>query len=445
MAHTVQLTNDINIPGLDYINQLAKEKNVNFDSSFGVAPDILKDLFYLFTKEREDPVGFDKMQHMLSRSTIATHKLMRPLNSSEEAYYLYTLDFLLKTDIVGITGFSPMDKALNVLMYMVKIAPEEGEDEKYGATTVTIEDEETKVTPKSLDTAIKHFSGQKVTTTSDKTDIPVEAHLSQDLTSCVRDYLYDLSPEIVSIYGKSSKLQVPINKQILKDIKIKAYLEDKLGMQEAKDLKKKEDNSSRRRQSMQMTQTSDLARINKAKMLMPDFDDKVAKKEIHVNKKVSPVKAKQMFTMLVDDSGSMGCVSKQAHVRAVLLNRLEPVVKGHAELIFYHYESQRYGKKVVKDLKGAREIFAEMCQRIPRGGGTNIGACIQETIDEIWNMPGYHDPELMIVCDGDDHVDPTIIDFKGVKVNVIILGRKNKGLKEIAKNSKGFYTEECMY
>jgi hypothetical protein len=44
-----------------------------------------------------------------------------------------------------------------------------------------------------------------------------------------------------------------------------------------------------------------------------------------------------------------------------------------------------------------------------------------------------------------DFVDPNKIDFKGVKINVVALGKSNDGLKEVATKSGGFYTEEKMY
>ena len=215
---TVRLTNDIAFPNIDFINELSKEKNIRFDSSFSTAPDILKDLFYLFTKEGELQASFDKSQHLLSRKVIETKILKRKLDKEENAYYLYTLNFLTKVDIQSIQGFSPMDKALNVMMYTSKLNPKEEKGEHDG--TGTTEAEETVVTPKSISKSIKHFSEPY----TNKKKSEGEASLSNDLTSCVRDFLGDISPEICSIYGVKSKLQMPVDLRILKDIKIKSYL-----------------------------------------------------------------------------------------------------------------------------------------------------------------------------------------------------------------------------
>jgi len=435
--YTVRLTNEIPFPSISFINELSREKNIRFDSSFSEAPDVLKDLFYLFSKERELEGAFVKSEHLLSRKVIQDKIIHRPMDKEESAYYLYTLNFLSKVKIEEIQGFSPMDKALNVMMYTSKLNPEE--EDKYDPTGTT-EAEETVITPKSVAKSINHFSKP-----TEKKDADGEHQLSNDLTSCVREFLGDLSPEIMSIYGAKTKLQMPIDLKILKDIKIKSYLESKLGMEETSEKKITEDQSSKEKKHMAITSMSDLSKVNKSKFAMPDFKSKLAKKEVFANKKVSPVNKKQMFTMLLDDSGSMSSKIKQSYVRAILLNRLEPVIKGHASLVFHFYESERYDKRVVNTAKECKALFDEICKRIPGGGGTHIGKVLQETVNESYDVPGYHNPEIMIVCDGDDHVDPDKIDFKGVKINVVALGRSNDGLKEVALKSGGFYTEEKMY
>jgi hypothetical protein len=432
---SVRLTNEINIPGIDHINELAMEKNFNFSTAFTEAPEILKDLYYVFMKERELGTDFVKSEHLLSRSVIEKSVLGRPMNSSETAYYLYNLNFLSKVAVEEILGFSPMDKALNVIMYATKLSKELGKYDSVGATVA----EDDTVTPDHLAKSIKKFSEPESRNEDGATE------LSNSLTSCVRDFLYDLSPEILSIYGVNNKLDMPIDLKIFKDIKIKAYLENKLGMEETKELKVIEDNSSKMKKHMNMTSASDLSKVSKLKMVMPDFQVKAAKKELVVSKKVSPVTKKQMFTMLLDDSGSMQCIQKQTYVRAVLLNRLEPVAKGNATLIFYLYESGRYNKKVVNTVAECKALYEEICTRVPNGGGTNIGAVLQETVNEVCALPNYHSPEIMIVCDGDDYVNPSELDCKGVKINVVALGNSNQGLKDVAKESTGWYTEEKMY
>jgi len=269
-------------------------------------------------------------------------------------------------------GFSPMDKALNVIMFTVKLHPEI-EDKWDGEGN--IESEEVVVTPIKLAESIKHFSEPSAKSNNNGT-----GELSDDLTSCVREFLGDLSPEIMAIYGAKNKMAMPVDLKIFKDIKIKAYLESKLGMQETKEKKFRSDNSSKEKQHLPIESVSDISKVNKSKMVIPDFAQKVAKKELVVNKKVRPITKKQMFVYLLDDSGSMACKAKQQYVRAVLLNRLEPVVKGNATLDFFLYEVQRYGKRTIKTLTDCKEIFEEICKRRPGGGGTHIGSVLQETI-----------------------------------------------------------------
>lgn len=439
--YSVRLTNEIGMPPLAYINELAREKNFHFDNTFSSAPDILKDLHYLFTKERELGSAFVKEEHILNRKTIEKHVIKRPMDREEQAYYFYNLNFLTKVDICAIMGFSPMDKALNVIMFTVKLAEEEPEDESsYAGAAGTTEAEDTSVSPIKLEKSVNHFSDP-----AQKQEQSGAVELSKSLTSCVKDFLDDLSPEIMALYGAKNKLAMPVDLKIFKDIKIKSYLESKLGMQETKEKKYKDDVNSKEKKFTNMSSVSDVSKVSKSSIVMPDFAAKVAKKELMVNKKVAPITKKQAFVLLLDDSGSMGCIGKQRYVRAVLLNRLEPVVKGKAQLDFHLYESGRYGKRVVKTLDDAKALFDEICHRRPGGGGTNIGAVLQDTIDECCAMPGFHSPEIMIVCDGDDFVDAEKLSFKGVKINVVVLGRNNEGLKAAAVNSGGWYTAEAMY
>lgn len=265
------------------------------------------------------------------------------------------------------------------------------------------------------------------------------------MAKCVRDHLYDLSPSIANVYGVKKPSDVPINRKILGDIQIKAYLEDTVGMSTSLDSKKIKNNDSNEKKKFQMDNHNQITKVSKSSMMMENFDDKFIKKELAVKEKVKPEEKKQILYMLVDDSGSMSCKVKQTYVRAVLLNRLESVVDGKSELKFCLYESERYAFSEVKDKKSAQVLFKDMSLRRPRGGGTYIGNVLQETIDEIHAIPGYHDPEIMIVCDGDDHVDPGSIDYKGVRINVVLLGTTNKNLQQVATETGGFFTCEMLY
>jgi len=436
---TVNLTNTIELPDLKYVNELAREKNFEFGGGFSKVPPILEDLYYLYYQEREDGNDFDAKTHLFSPKTIEG-VLGRDMTESEKSYYGYTTKFLEGLSYSDCPGYSPMDKALNTIMYLTYLS--EQNNKQSGSTNNPNPSANSKLTPEGLAGAIQEMAEGIQEPGSSKSE---GKELTKDIVSCVRDHLYDLSPSIANIYSQDKVADVPINSAILRDIKIKAYLEEKVGLETALDKKLVENNRSKQRKNKQMNSYSQMTKASKTAMVIPNFDDKMAKKELVIKEKVLPETKKQMLTMLLDDSGSMGNIITQSYVRAALLNRLESVIDGKSKLNFYLYESQRYGFKEVKDLKDAQDLFKTISLRSPNGGGTNIGRVLQETIDEIHNVPGYSHPEILICNDGNDHVDYKSIDTKGVKVNVLIFGCQNEGLKKVAKDSGGFYLEESLY
>lgn len=458
---TVNLTNKITLPDIDYINDIAVEKNFSLSRSFKEAPKILSDLYYLFQKENTDPLSFDVKNYLFSSSYIEDNILGRPMNENEKAYYKYTLLFLEEIDYGNVLGITPLDKSLNIMMYLAHLSENlsneqkkknsswDGTNSPNGNGNVEIPDEE------SLAEAIKGMS-QGVDGIPDPSSggdgsggnkRNNQSQLRQEMTKCIRDHLYDLTPSIANIYGKTRPADVPINKGILNDIKVKAYLEQSVGLETGLDTKKVKNNDSNEKETFRMETIDEITKVKKSTMMLENFDDKLVKKDLNIKTKVKPETKKQILYMLLDDSGSMSNVAKQTYVRAVLLNRLESVVDGKSELKFAFYESTRYGFTEVKDKKGAQNLFQKVSLRSPSGGGTYIGNILQETINEIHKdtQTGYHDPEIMIVCDGDDYVDPSSIDYKDVRINVVLLGTENKNLEKIAKNTDGFFICEKLY
>ena len=457
---TVNLTNKVVLPDVDYINDIAVEKNFSLGRSFYEPPKILSDLYSLFQKENTDPLAFNVKDHLFASEYIEDNILGRKMNSSENSYYAYTLLFLEQIDYSSVLGITPLDKSLNVMMYLTHLSEnlsKEKQKENYcgnadpsGNGHVEIPDEQ------ALAEAIKDMSGGvgdgevgagggQNKSGSGRSDQGGE--VSKEMTSCVRDHLYDLTPSIANIYGKDRPADVPINKKILNDIKIKAYLEESTGLDTALDEKKEKNPDSDEKDVYQMDSMDEVTKVRKSQMMLENFDDKLMKKELDVVTRAKPITKKQILYMLLDDSGSMRNIHKQTYVRAVLLNRLESVVDGKSDLKFALYESERYGFHNVGNKKEAERLYKKISLRRPAGGGTNIGSILQETINEIHadTVTGYHDPEIMIVCDGDDYVNPDDIDYKDVRINVVLLGTNNDGLSRVAKETDGFFTMEKLY
>lgn len=452
---TVHMTNKAVLPDIDYINDMAVERNFSFGRSFVTPPKILYDLYYLFRKEGEDPLNFDVKDHLFSSDLIASKILNRPLDSNEMAYYNYTLLFLEQIDYSSVLGLTPLDKALNVLMYLTQLSeatnkssrnPYDGTNNFDKSTQINSEDDLANAI-QDLSEGVPDTSGVGDDGASGKSGGRKRGEIREEMTSCVRDHLYDLTPSIAHIYGKTKPADVPINTKILNDIKVKAYLENSVGLETALDSKKKKNNDSTEKDTFRMESVDEVTKVRKSQMMLENFDDKLIKKELNIRTKVKPEEKKQILYMLLDDSGSMANLAKQTYVRAVLLNRLESVVDGKSELKFCLYESRRYEFDHVKTKKDCQNLFRKISLRSPSGGGTYIGHVLQETINEIAadTVTGYHDPEIMIVCDGDDHVDPNSLDYKDVRINVVLLGTTNKNLQQVATDSGGFFTCEKLY
>lgn len=437
---TVQLTNRIPLPSLDYINDMAKDKGFTFGRQFTSVPSVLEDLYYLYDQHNKTVSEFDVKKHLFSKELIEKEILFGPMNDSEESYYVYTLKFLTEIDYDAIPGLTPLDKALNTTMYLVHLSNETNGNSNRQSSEINVQNEQ-QLADAIKDVAQNGVNDGTVGTGSDDSG----AECSKEMTKCVRDFLYDLSPSISHIFGATKPSDVKINREMLKTIKIKAYLEDTQGLETGLETSKERNNDSTERTNLQLEEYSQINKVKKQHLGMEHFDDKFIKKELMVKEKVKPKDRKQILYMLLDDSGSMNNIVKQTYVRAVLLNRLESVVDGKSELVFSLYESRKYMETEVKDKDEAKKLYQTISTKRPRGGGTNIGAVLQETIDQIHDKEGYVNPEIMIVCDGDDYVDPKQLDFKGVRINVVLLGTTNTGLQKIAKLTDGFCTIEKLY
>jgi Mg-chelatase subunit ChlD len=197
--------------------------------------------------------------------------------------------------------------------------------------------------------------------------------------------------------------------------------------------------------SVQMSSHSQVGRLQSASsMVMPSFGYKFATKQLNVRENISF--GKQKLIVIIDNSSSMDMCAKMAWVKSLLLNRLQAVVDGKAELYVLPFLTSVYEESTVR-ITCKEEAFAVIARlkdsRLPlfsySGGSTNVKNSVQETeklIDE--GFFGDHDSDFQIVImnDGDDTVTP----FKPKNpTHAFILGQDNEGLEKVIKSSGGHY------
>ena len=203
-----------------------------------------------------------------------------------------------------------------------------------------------------------------------------------------------------------------------------------------------DDPQSKIKKPLLMKSHDEVAKCNLIDHALPTFKHKMATKSLVVNRAVTKHKQKQCLIFLIDASGSMHDDQKQNFVKALLLNRMEAVVKGYAELYIAGFVEHRQTIHKVTNLEECKQYY-EKYNDCPGGGVTDIQEVLRETVEDLkknklgkFDLESIH-PEIAIVNDGQDHIDP---EFKpGWKVHAFILGNENKNVKKVVENSGGFY------
>ena len=173
---------------------------------------------------------------------------------------------------------------------------------------------------------------------------------------------------------------------------------------------------------------------------------KILTGQILVREKVSRQDKKQLIYLLIDCSGSMDCEDRIAQAAGVLLNRLKAVGRGSCELWLSYFDDHLRSTIHIVNKEEAKSLLSDSSDAGNySGGGTSIGYCVnkaQERIDEILaDRSDLDRPEILVVTDGDDEVDPDRFPSH-TKVHAFVVGgRTNSGLKGLVKNTGGVYLE----
>lgn len=184
--------------------------------------------------------------------------------------------------------------------------------------------------------------------------------------------------------------------------------------------------------------------VSKVDLLKPDFKLKFAKKDLVVNNHEQG--GKQSLFLMIDNSGSMADSGKVAWVKAIVMNRMEAVIKGKAELyIGWFVESVSQTVFAIKNPKQAREFLDKNFYGEFKYGSTNIENCLVSTMAQIktGRIQGIRLPadirnvEIVVINDGQDTINPDLV--LPYKAHAILLGAKNKDLEQVILRSKGIY------
>lgn len=435
---SLQMVQRITMPDETYVRKLANRYGLRFGLKI---PIIWKDIYSLFKGLEQNPEDFNVDDFIYNESEILDFMGVTELTEDLKSVYNNNYKFFKSIDFTQISGFSALDKTFNLLSFVVYIQ-DKGKQNGTEDVDILSDAEEKLVDDKTLQESLgkeawldnEHEPNVSISEFNDT--------LGKTIESNIRMALYDLSPVIKHIIQGKEEKSIPINSALLKLIKVKMSLDSKLGDVLGSSTDKELNNNTNKREQVRLSTISQASNASIIQMALPKFNEKVIEKDIHVKTKIAPKKSKQSVIIAVDDSGSMCYLHKQSYVRGIILKLLEEVIKGDMELTFYSYESSLYNKTVVKTEEECKQLFNFINKRRPNGGGTKIGENIQSLIDEVVINPDLVNPEIFIVCDGEDHVDPDTIDFKGVKVNFISLGNYRKTHERLATLSGGSYILE---
>lgn len=234
------------------------------------------------------------------------------------------------------------------------------------------------------------------------------------------DRLFQLSPEEAKEMQLGSELDKNIN---LRSHSTKSFVED---------------TRSRKKKQFQFTSFSQLPKVNRVSMAMPDFKMRLAKKELSYRNGYHTEQKKQLLFILVDWSGSMSDVYKLMLRNAYLYNRLQAVARGDAELIYARYVTTMHKPVHIKTKQEAWDFFRKERKQFPTGGVCDFEPVFKsamEYIDNMYSTGAYTRPEILVIHDGQDRfkaVNPGITKFHG-----LMLGQDHTALRSFCVSTGG--------
>ena len=359
----------------------------------------------------------------------AMQPIPEDIPSSDKMYHNNIQEFLRNVDYQAFSGHSPLEKACNVMLALSanpKSQPQpnpqqqqqSGQKQKAGGEQA--EEQQEKQVPMFKE------GTEKMTT-----DLNAARKAIDEMSGFERECLGSNHAEsIMANLTERQKAAMELGEKLqtlsrLKTGARKTHIVDPRG---------------KKRRVEKIINYSDITRSSKVNFGYDEefLDYKMVTKSLDVPYKTKIEASKQLLYMLIDCSGSMSEDRKLGAVMAVLLNRLDGVVRGECELYVRYYEGDLFPEYHIKDEKGAKDFFMLNKTKSYNMGGTDIQNCLKKTIKRMGEIPDVVKPEIMIVTDGNDHVD--YMNTHGAIVHSILVGRvENVGLKTISRKSGGVY------
>lgn len=186
----------------------------------------------------------------------------------------------------------------------------------------------------------------------------------------------------------------------------------------------------------------DITKLTPNEFADPLFVAKLATKDLFIEKRYREVEKQRFPLIFIDISGSMfSPAMKQPLVKAVLTKIFEGVKAGNTRCIVAFFERDITNVKKVFTAEQADKYLEDY--KCPGGGNTEVNNVILQA--HAWIKSGYVkginleglQPEVLIINDGQDSVDPTHkLEFP---VHAIMLHRGNPELKQLCLNSGGTF------
>lgn len=354
------------------------------------------------------PVGFTKDRK----------EAIRVRADREMRYHLNVCDFLRTLEFDMFPGFSPLEKAMNVLKLLSAKYGRDGSGEGNGEPI-----------PIFLESGTEKFAK--------------ELNLIMEDV----DSLSEAEKELLNPEGSNNDLRkmkiaedMAKGKDVILRISRQLDAMSKLAVKRSSKIEPDPEGDSVRYRPI--NHLGELGRIPAAEWALPNTYRlyRAISRITPVRERVRRTEKKQLLYILIDCSGSMRNGQRIQKAFGVLMNRLKAVVCGDAELYVRLFDDVLYPEHFASSPEEAKALMSSFAERNFSGGSTNISGCVLKAhnrIEEIMKEGCHHRPELVVVTDGDDEITIRTKDIAGTRLHAFVVENRNDKLISLAYDTGG--------